>query len=109
MRRPDDCSLTPEEHARVRAEARRALAQVGGLGRFPTPVQDIMAAAKIQEVSDAVLDESFITKMRRKAGAALRSALGKILGLFDAHAGLVFIDRALVAVPTAVARLRATA
>jgi len=36
--------------------------------------------------------------MRKNAGTALKKALGKILGVFDARARLVFIDRALVAV-----------
>jgi hypothetical protein len=67
-----------------------------------------MAAAKVHEVSDAVLDETFVTKMRRRAGAALKSALGKILGLFDARARFVFIDRALVAVKRTFVRLHET-
>lgn len=35
MRRPDDCSLTPRQLARVRAEAERALREAGALGVFP--------------------------------------------------------------------------
>ncbi len=108
MRKPDDCSLTPEQLSRIRAEARRALAQADALGRFPTAVQDIMAAVKVHEISDPVLDESFVAKMRKKAGAALKSALGKILGLFDARARLVFINRALLAVKKTFIRLHET-
>lgn len=32
MRRPDDCSLTPRQLARVRAEAERALREAGARG-----------------------------------------------------------------------------
>ena len=90
MRKPDDSTLTPQQYAKVRAEARRALEAAGALGRFPTPVDDVMAAAGVREVYEDVLNESFLAKMRKKAGAALKSALSKVLGLFDARDGLVF-------------------
>lgn len=56
MRRPDDCSLTPMQLARVRAEAERALREAGALGVFPTPVEAIMTVAKVKEVKEDVLN-----------------------------------------------------
>src|SRR6266550_2278547 len=47
--------------------------------------------------------------MRKKAGTALKKALGKILGVFDARARLVFIDRTLMAVKRTFVRLHETA
>ena len=52
MRRPDDCSLTPGQFARVRKEAERALREAGALGIFPTPVERIMTVAKVEEVRE---------------------------------------------------------
>lgn len=98
MRRPDDCTLTFAQHARIRAEADRALREAGALGVFPTPIADIMAVAKVTEVVEDVLNEGFITKLRAKAtsaGQALRTALSKVLGLFHASEGLIFIDQSL--------------
>lgn len=105
VKKPDDCSLTPHQYAKVRSEAERALRAAGAFGRFPTPVSDIMSAAQLEEVEEDVLNESFIAKMRQKAGAALKSALSKVIGLFDARARLVFIDRTLYAVKQTFVRL----
>lgn len=98
MRRPDDCSLTFAQHARIRAEADRALREAGAHGVFPTPIADIMAVARVTEIEEDVLNEGFIAKLRAKAtsaGQALRSALSKVLGLFHASEGLIFIDQSL--------------
>lgn len=109
MRKPDDSTLTPDQYARVRAEAERVLRDAGGIGRFPTPIDDIMAAAKVHEVKENVLDEGFVAKLRRQASGALKSALSKVIGLFDARERLVFIDRTLHVVKQTFIRLHETA
>jgi hypothetical protein len=98
MHRPDDGSLTPGQLARVRREAERALREAGAFGIFPTPVDRIMSVAKVEEVTDEVLSPGFIAKMRAKAGDALKRAVSKVMGLFHATAGLVFLDQTLMAV-----------
>lgn len=108
MQRPDDCSLTHIQMARVRAEAKRALHEAGAHGVFPTPVEDIMAVAKVQEVKEDVLNPSFIAKLRlgaEKTGGALKRALGKVMGLFHATEGLIFLDQTLMAVKKRFIRL----
>lgn len=109
MRKSDDCSLTAEQRARVRLEAERALNRANAVGRFPTAVADIMSAAKIQEVAEDILSASFLANLRKKASGALKRALGKILGVFDAAARIVFIDRTLVLVKQTFVRLHETA
>ncbi|RJG55383.1 ImmA/IrrE family metallo-endopeptidase [Sphingobium terrigena] len=108
MIKPDDSRLTPAQYAKVRSEAERALSLAGALGRFPTPIDDIMAAANVREVKEDVLNESFILKLRRQASGALKSALSKVIGLFDAKARLVFIDRTLHIVKQTFVRLHET-
>src|SRR5690349_13559960 len=101
MRRPDDCTLTPGQSARIRKEAERALREAGALGVFPTPIEQIMAVAQVEEVKEDVLNPSFIEKLRApllKAGRALKRAVGTVLGLFHASEGLVFINHALMVV-----------
>ena len=108
MRRPDDCSLTPPQLARVRAEAERALREAGALGQFPTPVDRIMAVAKVEEVKEDVLSSGFIAQLRstvEQAGGALKRAVSKVMGLFHASAGLVFLDQTLMAVKKRFVRL----
>lgn len=99
--KPDDCTLTPQELARVRREAERCLRAAGALGRVPTPVADVMDAVRVTVDPGNVLDERFLARARHKAAQAsgvLKRALGKVLGLFDPKEGLVFIDRAVRAV-----------
>jgi hypothetical protein len=110
VRKTDDSTLSPADYTRIRTQARRALKEAGALGRFPTNVADIMSVARVVEVQDDVLgDAGFLTRMRRKAGAALKSALSKVLGLFDAPGGLVFIDRSMQLVKQTFVRLHEAA
>jgi hypothetical protein len=74
------------------------LNESGALGRFPTPVADIMAAAKVTVVQENVLDTGFLARMRKKASSALKRALSKVLGLLDVGGQLVFIDRGVLLV-----------
>lgn len=92
---PDDCSLTPEQRARVRKEAERALHKAGALGVFPTPVFDIMEVANVTEVQEDVLNPTFIQRLRGSVEGALKRALGKVQGIFHAVAGLVYLDQSL--------------
>jgi hypothetical protein len=109
MSRPDDCSLTPGQLARVRKEAERALREAGAFGVLPTPVLQIMAVAKVDEVAEDVLNPGFIAKMRAAAGDALKRAISKVRGLFHASAGLVFLDQTLMAVKKQFVRLHEAA
>jgi Zn-dependent peptidase ImmA (M78 family) len=106
--RPDDSTLTPAQLARVRKEADRALRDAGAYGVFPTPIAQIMEVARVVEVKEDVLNQSFVEKLRAKvrgAGQTLRSALSKIQGLFHASEGLIFIDHALMEVKKRFVRL----
>ena len=108
MSKPDDSNLTLQQYTKVRVEARRALEAADAFGRLPTPVADIMAAAQVTEVYEDVLSVGFIAKMRQKAGKSLKSALSKVLGLFNAKERLVFIDRTLHVVKQTFIRLHET-
>jgi hypothetical protein len=101
MQRPDDSSLTPGQLARVRKEAERALREAGALGVFPTPIDRIMAVARVEEVKEDVLNPGFIANLRLKAAEAghlVKRAVTKVLGLFHASEGLVFLNQSLMAV-----------
>lgn len=109
MRKPDDATLSAGQRAKVRAEAERALREAGAFGIFPTPVERIMAVAKVEEIQDHVLDEGFLAKLRTDAGGLVKSALSKVLGLFHAKEGLVFLDHTLMKVKKTFVRLHEAA
>ena len=108
-RLPDDASLTPAQLAKVRAEAGRALEEAGVMGILPTPVDQILAVAQVEEVTEDVLNEPFLVALRRKAGKSLKQAVSKVMGVFDAVASLVFIDQLLVPVKKRFVRLHEAA
>lgn len=112
MPRPDDSTLTPGQLARVRKEAERALRQAGAFGVLPTPIDEIMRVAQIREIEEDVLNPSFVAKIvakAEKAGQAIRRALSKVMGLFHASEGLIFIDRTLMKVKQRFVRLHESA
>jgi len=93
--RPDDSILDPAQLKTVHRHADHLLRQASALGRFPTPVSDLMSAAKLTVVDDEVLNERFLRQLMKRARAGLetiKSALGKVLGLFDAGERLVVLD-----------------
>jgi Zn-dependent peptidase ImmA (M78 family) len=112
MPRPDDSTLTPGQLARIRMEAERALMEAGALGVLPTPIDEIMRVARIRELEEDVLNPSFVAKIMakaEKAGQAIRRALTKVMGLFHASDGLIFIDRTLMKVKQRFVRLHESA
>lgn len=107
--KPDDATLPPNVHERVRKEAEKALREAGALGVFPTPVSDIMAAARLIEAQEDLAEEGILARLRRKAEGALKSAVSKVIGLFHASSRHVFIDRTLKLVKQTFVRLHETA
>lgn len=112
MTRPDDSSLTSSQLARIRKEAERALQEAGALGVLPTPVDEIMRVARVREIEEDIHNPAFIAKIMAKAhktGQVVKRALSKVLGLFLASEGLVFIDRTLMVVRQRFVRLHESA
>jgi len=96
MTRPDDSLLNPHQSANVQRHADRLLREASAIGRFPTPIDDLMAAAKLTVVDDEVLNERFLRQFIKKAKATVatvKSALSKVLGLFAANDRFVVIDK----------------
>ena len=87
--------LAQRQYLRVRTEALNLLQKADALGTFPTPVIEIMDAAKVMVEQENILDEEFLRTIRWKAGSSLRTAVSKVIGLFDAKERLVFIDRSV--------------
>lgn len=95
MRKADDSTLTADQYRKVRKEAEKLLAKADAFGRLPTPVSDLLVAANLVVAPEHALDEGFLRKLRQKASSALKQALSKVLGIFDATARLIFVDRSL--------------
>ncbi len=96
MIKPDDSSLSAADLSAVEARARLSLDKAAAWGRFPTPVDDILSAAKLRVAPKGMFDmESFLAFAKQKAvGAmlALKAALSKVLGIYDANEQIIHID-----------------
>lgn len=109
MRKPDDCSLTPSQRDLVRKHAKLALQKADALGVYPTLVAAVMKAAKVIVAEEDALTEGFLKKLRKRASGALKSALSKVLGVFDAVARIVYLDKTLYLVKQTFLKLHETA
>ena len=65
------------------------------LGVFPTPVDEILEAAKVFVAEEDLSDQGFFKRMKKAAGGALKRALEKVLGVMHVAARLVYLDKAV--------------
>lgn len=94
--KPDDSSLDPSDLIAVEKRAKNFLDRANGWGVFPTPVDDLMAAAKLQVAPKSAFDPlaflAYVKEKTQQAAHRLKSALGKVLGLYDSTDSVVHID-----------------
>lgn len=99
MTRPDDSSLEASDRAKVEQRARLSLDRASAWGRFPTPVDDILSAAKLKVAPKGLFDlQNFVAYAREKAAGVmqtLKSALSKVLGIYDADEQIIHVDESV--------------
>ncbi|MCA0326404.1 MAG: ImmA/IrrE family metallo-endopeptidase [Proteobacteria bacterium] len=98
--KPDDSSLHSFELAAVERQALNLLNRASALDVFPTPVEDILAAAKLRVAPKGMFDTAaflaFVNKKTAQAAQSLKSALSKVFGLYDANEQIIHIDDSVV-------------
>jgi hypothetical protein len=95
MGRPDDSAVTADSYRLIRSHADRLLRDASAYGQYPTPVADIIAAAKLSVERDASLDTGFLRKLYGAAKRTIKRALEKVLGLFDSRDSMIYLDLTL--------------
>ncbi|HGM6771462.1 MULTISPECIES: ImmA/IrrE family metallo-endopeptidase [Stenotrophomonas] len=94
--KPDDSSLDPADLVVVEGRAKRFLDRADAWGVFPTPVDTLMEAAKLQVAPKSAFDPSvflaYIKQKTQQAAETLKRAIGKVFGLYDSTEGVVHID-----------------
>lgn len=100
MPRPDDSTLAPGDLRLVEERASHILDQAAAWDRFPVPVDDILEVANLRVAPTNAFDAEAIVgyaKTRiQSAAARIKSAIGKVFGLYDASASVIHIDRTVV-------------
>ncbi len=100
MALPDDSSLSLADLRTVEARARHLLDRADAWDRFPVPIDELLAAANVRVATIGAFDPAAILAYirGRTAGAALRikSAISKVLGLYDAGASVIHVAEGVV-------------
>ena len=112
MTRPDDSSLDAVQRLAVEGRARSLLDRADAWDRFPTPVEDLLGAAKLQVAPSSVFDAaqifSYLKGKAADVGHRLKSAVSKILGLYDAGDEVIHIDDTVAAAKQTFLKLHET-
>jgi hypothetical protein len=58
--------LSSEDHEGVRRHAARLLAEAAAVGRFPTPIEDLLTAAKVRLIEEKI-DQGYVARLHRQA------------------------------------------
>jgi hypothetical protein len=107
--RPDDCSLSQREYDNIRKHARKVLEGASAIGRFPTPVNDVMEYAKVVVAETDALDAGYLRKIRNSVSGALKRAISKVRGVLDVVGRLIYLDRTLYVAKQTFLKLHETA
>lgn len=94
----DDSSLPQESLADVKKHALIALQKAGALGVYPTPIDQVLEIANVVLAPEAEFSEGLLNKFKKKfdgVGDLVKKALSKVIGLFDATARIIYVDKTL--------------
>ncbi len=100
MIKPDDSSLDPGDLRAVEERSRRLLDRADAWNKYPIPIADILAAAKVQVAPTSAFDRrallSYVNDKATRTGALIKSAIAKVLALYDAGEKLIHVDGSVV-------------
>ncbi|PDS75033.1 ImmA/IrrE family metallo-endopeptidase [Rhizobium sp. L43] len=94
--KPDDSSLTPGEYAAIHRAATDLLNKASAWDRLPTPVPDLLDAAKLRVAPMSAFDPRSLMRHARefgeRAASLIKSAIEKVRGIFDVQEDLIHVD-----------------
>lgn len=96
MAKTDDSSLDPNQLRAVQAAARRAIDRAAAWDVFPTPIPVILEAANLKVAPSSAFDPKrimdYLIDKAEQVTIALKSAITKVFGIYDADENLIHID-----------------
>jgi IrrE N-terminal-like domain len=94
--RKDDSALSHAERAFVESRAKLLLERADAWGVLPVPINDLLSAANLKVAPISVFDPraiaAYAVAQGKKAANIVKQAIGKILGILDAHEEVIHID-----------------
>lgn len=101
MRR-DDCTIDAYQEKVIRKQADLLLRKASAYGRFPTPIDDIVAAAELEIEMELIFDEEGLGELYRALPneqklktEVVKRAIGKVEGVLHVGDKTIFIDPTL--------------
>ncbi len=98
----DDCTVSDSILRNIRKYADLTLRKANALNRFPTPVNDIVAAARLEISRENALDAVYLGDLYRRlpnafklAPDTLKRAIGKVLGVLDRKERVIYLDKSV--------------
>ncbi|MEX2194345.1 MAG: helix-turn-helix domain-containing protein [Thermoleophilaceae bacterium] len=88
---PSDISLDDEAVAEVRLYARAVLREADGLGRRPTPLEDIQDAARLVVTGELALDPDDRARLFERFGTWVNVAWKRLQGTFDFRTSEIWV------------------
>jgi hypothetical protein len=94
--KPDDSSLTASEYVAIHRAATDLLNKASAWDRLPTPVPDLLDAAKLRVAPMSAFDPRLLMRHARefgeRAASLIKSAIEKVRGIFDVQEDLIHVD-----------------
>ncbi len=94
--KPDDSSLTASEYVAIHRAATDLLNKASAWDRLPTPVPDLLDAAKLRVAPMSAFDPRSLMRHARefgeRAASLIKSAIEKVRGIFDVQEDLIHVD-----------------
>lgn len=98
--KPDDSTLSPLDLAAIERRAAHLLDRADAWDRFPVPIDELLAAANVRVATHSIFDPaSILAYLKGKAeetASNIKSAVSKILGIYDAGESLIHVDQTVV-------------
>jgi hypothetical protein len=96
----DDSSLSPHDLLAIERRAAYLLDRADAWHRFPVPIDDLLAAANVKVAEHNMFNPAnilaYLKGKAEETASNIKSAVSKILGIYDAGDNLIHIDQSVV-------------
>lgn len=90
----------PDDLRAVELRAHQLLDRASAWNRFPVPIEDLLAAAKVRIAPSAIFDPiailDYLQGKATEVGIRIKSAISKVFGIYDAAESTIHIDDTVV-------------
>ncbi|WP_374631200.1 ImmA/IrrE family metallo-endopeptidase [Ferrovibrio sp.] len=98
--KPDDSTLSSHDLLAIERRAAHLLDRADAWDRFPVPIEDLLAAANVKVATHSLFNPASVLAYLKgktvEAVSNIKSAVSKILGIYDAGENLIHIDQSVV-------------